>query len=257
VRAGQEEQPDLVVDGVGRTERNLHGGRLRRRKKEPAMVLWLVGPALTITATVLVVYPTKNDPLRPGRKRRDWPLVIGLFVGGVLATHLWLFLTKLLFGRYVKGAKLAMAVAHSGSASKEGSSWGLSDYFYLGVAALLLFLAVDEAKWRPDRERNKYRVQTSAHIVQITPSADAVGYSHVTLRFVGPDGRTRTIEERNLQAGAASIRVGGTWPDPVRYSPDDDSATVRPPEDAWNHDVQMLAICAAVLLLYTLVPHFR
>ena len=53
------------------------------------MVLWLAGPVLVTVSIILIVNPSKQDPDDPNKKIRDWPVIIGCFVGGVVAFKLW------------------------------------------------------------------------------------------------------------------------------------------------------------------------
>jgi hypothetical protein len=51
-------------------------------------VLGLAGMVLISVSVALVIWPTKEDPEVPGEKHRDWPVIVGCLIGGILAFKL-------------------------------------------------------------------------------------------------------------------------------------------------------------------------
>lgn len=52
----------------------------------------MLGPLLVALAIWFLMKPSKNDPRFPGRKRRDWWVIGGLFLGGIAAHHVTMFI---------------------------------------------------------------------------------------------------------------------------------------------------------------------
>ena len=67
-------------------------------------MLWLIGPVLMCVSLALLISPTKDDPENPDAKQRDWPAIVGCFIGGILAMKLWWALVQLVtpVGKVVK-----------------------------------------------------------------------------------------------------------------------------------------------------------
>lgn len=96
-------------------------------------MIWLIGPAFTITAVCLAIWPTKNVPEYPNRKVRDWWVIGGLFIGGVLAFRLW----WALLNTFVPVGKVMTVVQASGVL--DGGARGLERIAYVGLMLILLW----------------------------------------------------------------------------------------------------------------------
>jgi hypothetical protein len=52
-------------------------------------MLHVAGFVLITVSVSLLIWPTKHDPENPEEKVRDWPAIVGCFIGGVIAFKLW------------------------------------------------------------------------------------------------------------------------------------------------------------------------
>ena len=57
-------------------------------------MFWIIRLVWIVVSVALLIWPTKDDPDTPGEKQRDWPAIIGCFLGGVAVFKLWLFLVS-------------------------------------------------------------------------------------------------------------------------------------------------------------------
>lgn len=221
------------------------------------MVLFLIPPVFTAVSVYLVVHPTKDDPLYPDRKRRDWPVIIGLFAGGMAAYWLWLFLMDLfVLGKMKRFRALNQTMGDRQRRLARGATWSLGTIFYLTITGVLIWQMVDEATLRPKEDEKKRSARATAKVVGATASTEVPGYQNVTLSFVTPNGKEHSFVERNLTT--ETVTPGATWTLPVRYDPLDPlltDATVRPYQ-IFTGDLQTMGACVAVMLLVALGPVF-
>ena len=107
-------------------------------------MLWLIAPVFIVVSVCMCIWPSKVDKERPGYKRRDWPVILGLFGGGVAAGCLW----AVLMSRLPQGR--IMRILQFGANQYEGN--GRSHLVYGSLCAILVYCAVDEALLKPDAE---------------------------------------------------------------------------------------------------------
>lgn len=117
-------------------------------------MLWLIAPLFIVISVCMCVWPTKTDPDRPGYKRRDWPVILILFCGGVAAAYLWASLMSLLpQGKFMKVAQYG---------ADNGGTAGFLSLFYGILCVILVYCAIDEALLQPQAATtagHEYKVQ--------------------------------------------------------------------------------------------------
>lgn len=229
------------------------------------MIFLLIGGALAITSVFLTIFPTKYDPEYPERKRRDWPVVIGLFAGGVVSIYVnVIFMKGVNFTPQGKLMRLGgmmnrmnAKMGRMGGMVKPGMMEMLQNVAIFGTLGGLAWAAIAEAYVVPEGTKKRRSASADKPTVRGVAAGkdDPKRLWDVTFAFRDAGGVEHTAVVTGLtQADAAGLRwppvAGDAWPTPMLYDPaNPKDATVRPPLVRWN-DVYIIAGMAALVAGY-------
>lgn len=179
-------------------------------------MFYLIGLVFTTVSVSLAVWPSKYDPLTPERKRRDWPVVFGLYMGGVVAYIIAYIITIIIFRRFGGGNVLSLFQNH-----RKSRHMTFTKTIHLALALLLFYLAFEEVFLIPQEGRKRSTATTGIKIAAAQASGEVQGTWDLTLSFPTTDGKIFNMVTRNMALPPEiSSPVGGTpWPTPVWYNP--------------------------------------
>jgi hypothetical protein len=197
-----------------------------------ALALCLVGLLLLGLGIGFAARPSKADPEFPEHPRRDWPVVLGLALGGLVALYLGAWL-----GRWRRGRRAPYGL--------------LGRLVCAALAAYLLWLAVAEAVVRPHADAEARSARAPGTVVALATTAGFRDRLDVTVRFTAGDGRVYETLTRSMpvpHTDPPAVDVGKPWPvDAVRYNPaapGGGSASLRDYHVQWLDVGGLLALAA-------------